>query len=54
MLIWSVQHVTLKVRGWIERSRQRRALSDLDDRQLRDIGLSREAAQAEARKPFWV
>lgn len=53
-LIWPVRRVTLKVRGWMERSRQRQALSELDDRQLQDIGLSREAAMAEARKPFWI
>jgi uncharacterized protein YjiS (DUF1127 family) len=43
--------------GWIwtcaERSAQRRALMDLDDDRLRDIGLSRSEARAEAEKPFW-
>lgn len=33
--------------------RQRRALSSLDAHLLRDIGLSEEAAQAEARRPAW-
>ncbi|MFZ1427689.1 MAG: DUF1127 domain-containing protein [Geminicoccaceae bacterium] len=36
-----------------ERRRQRRALADLDDRSLRDIGLSRHQAECEAAKPFW-
>jgi uncharacterized protein YjiS (DUF1127 family) len=36
-----------------ERRRQRRALADLDDRSLRDIGLSRHQAEREAAKPFW-
>jgi uncharacterized protein YjiS (DUF1127 family) len=36
-----------------ERSAQRRALLDLDDDRLRDIGLSRSEARAEAEKPFW-
>ena len=36
-----------------ERSAQRRALAELDDDRLRDIGLTREEAQAEAAKPFW-
>jgi uncharacterized protein YjiS (DUF1127 family) len=35
------------------RQRQRRALRELDDRMLRDIGLTRDQAQDEARKPFW-
>jgi len=33
--------------------RQRRALAALDDRLLDDVGLTREQAQAEARKGFW-
>ncbi|SEA52603.1 DUF1127 domain-containing protein [Rubrimonas cliftonensis] len=33
--------------------RQRRALAALDARLLADIGLSREDAEAEARRPFW-
>ena len=36
-----------------ERRCQRRALADLDDRSLRDIGLSRHQAEREAAKPFW-
>ena len=40
---------------WVtwDRQRQRRALVELDDRQLRDIGKTREEALQEARKPFW-
>ena len=38
---------------WYQRARQRRQLIDLDDRQLRDIGLSRGAARREANKAFW-
>ena len=38
---------------WCARSRQRRALADLDDRLLKDIGVSRSAAAREAAKPFW-
>jgi uncharacterized protein YjiS (DUF1127 family) len=36
-----------------DRWRQRQALLDLDDRLLRDIGITREQAKREARKPFW-
>jgi uncharacterized protein YjiS (DUF1127 family) len=35
------------------RSRQREALSRLDDHLLEDIGVTREQANAEAAKPFW-
>ena len=38
---------------WRERANQRRALLRLDERLLRDIGVSRAEAIAEARKPFW-
>ncbi len=38
---------------FIERERQRQALSKLDDRLLEDIGVSRLAAQHESQKPFW-
>ena len=39
---------------WLQRARQRRQLGQLEDWQLRDIGITREAAANEARKPFWV
>jgi uncharacterized protein YjiS (DUF1127 family) len=38
---------------WIERVRQRRALAALDDRMLRDIGVTRAEAARETEKPFW-
>ena len=41
----------LKLR--IEIRRQRRQLARLDDRALKDIGLSRAEAEAEARRSFW-
>lgn len=37
----------------VDRQRQRGALNELDDRLLRDIGVSREAARREAERPFW-
>ena len=40
--------------GCIERSRQRQALRHLDDHLLKDIGVSRRAADDEADKPFWL
>ena len=38
---------------WCERAKQRRALLELDERLLSDIGVTRAKAIAEARKPFW-
>ena len=44
-------------RRWLRaaatRWRERGLLEQLDDRMLRDIGISRSQALAEARKPFW-
>ena len=45
------------IQMWIERSRQRRALGELVERNddlLSDIGLLAEQAKREANKPFWV
>jgi uncharacterized protein YjiS (DUF1127 family) len=36
-----------------DRQEQRRALLELDDRMLADVGITREQAQAEGRRPFW-
>jgi uncharacterized protein YjiS (DUF1127 family) len=38
---------------WRHRARSRRHLQWLDERQLRDIGIDRQSAAEEARKPFW-
>ncbi len=38
---------------WSERARTRRHLMELDDRLLKDIGLTRADAMLEASKPFW-
>lgn len=37
----------------LEMYRQRRALARLDDHALQDIGITRQEAMAEARRPFW-
>ena len=39
--------------SWQYRYRYRRELADLDDHMLRDIGITRLDAQAEARRHFW-
>jgi uncharacterized protein YjiS (DUF1127 family) len=38
---------------WAERHRQRRALLELNDHMLKDIGISGADAWQEGRKPFW-
>ena len=38
---------------WRERARQRHALAELDDRMLKDIGLSQAEVSREIAKPFW-
>ena len=39
---------------WADRAEQRRDLSEVDGRLLRDIGKTREEARRESEKPFWV
>lgn len=39
---------------WSARARQRRALLELDDRSLDDIGITRAELEREAGKPFWL
>ena len=41
------------LRLWWQRSRERRQLALLTDRDLHDLALTRIDAQQEARKPFW-
>lgn len=42
-----------QIRQYRHYCRSRRHLLTLDDRLLEDIGISREQAQSEGRKPFW-
>lgn len=39
---------------WRQRARQRAALRALNERMLRDIGLSRADVHRECNKPFWM
>lgn len=39
---------------WEERARQRRQLSELDNRMLKDVGLTRADVSRELEKPFWM
>ena len=45
--LWSAFRIALR------RGRTRRRLVDLDAHELKDIGISRADAEAEANKPFW-
>ena len=45
--------VLATVREWSRRSRERAQLAMLDDRMLRDIGLSHADREFLANKPFW-
>jgi uncharacterized protein YjiS (DUF1127 family) len=38
---------------WVDTARSRQTLDDLDEHMLRDIGITRDEAQREARKSFW-
>ncbi|QID19206.1 DUF1127 domain-containing protein [Nitrogeniibacter mangrovi] len=41
------------LRLWRQRARSRAELRELDERLLRDIGISREMARFVGQKPFW-
>ena len=47
------RHVVATLREWHRRSRERAELAALDDRTLKDIGLTRADAEFLADKPFW-
>ncbi|MQX36158.1 DUF1127 domain-containing protein [Roseospira navarrensis] len=46
--------IVRQVAVWIERARTRAQLRALDDRMLRDIGLSVDSVRGETDKPFWI
>ena len=48
-----VRRVLLFLREWQRRARDRSQLAQLDDRMLRDIGLTRADAEFLSNKPFW-
>ena len=41
------------IAAWRDLRRQRDTLLDLDDHILRDVGLTRDMARREGRRPFW-
>ena len=46
-------HVVATLREWRRRIRGRAELAELDDRMLKDIGLTRTDAEFLSNKPFW-
>ena len=49
----SVVRIVEALLAWHDRARERRALMELSDPMLRDIGISRAQAQGEGARPFW-
>jgi uncharacterized protein YjiS (DUF1127 family) len=49
----ALRRVRATISSWVERARMRRRLLALDDRMLRDVGISRADVHGEAAKPFW-
>ena len=49
----AANHVIATLREWHRRSRERAQLAQLDDRMLKDIGLTRTDAEFLINKPFW-
>ncbi len=47
------RHIGETISSRLARSRQRKALAKLDDRLLRNIGITRTEARKEAARPFW-
>lgn len=52
-LFISLLRINNQLELWLERSRQRRQLLELDEHLLKDIGISRSEAEQEGAKPFW-
>ncbi len=48
-----IQNGVATALGWWDRARQRHHLLQLDDRLLKDVGLTRAGVEREAAKPFW-
>ncbi len=54
-LVWAdAKALMVHLVTWQNRVRERKHLASLDDRMLRDVGLSRVDVEREASKPFWT
>jgi uncharacterized protein YjiS (DUF1127 family) len=49
----AANHVVETLGEWRRRTRERAELAALDDRMLKDIGLTRTDAEFLSNKPFW-
>jgi uncharacterized protein YjiS (DUF1127 family) len=49
----AANHFFATLREWWRRNRERAQLAALDDRMLKDIGLTRADAEFLSNKPFW-
>jgi len=49
----AVRKLVATIFTWTERARMRRRLLSLDDRMLRDLGITRAEVHTETAKPFW-
>lgn len=54
LIVLELAHAMAQLRVWKQRVQARRQLAEMDERLLRDIGLSAEQALREAGKPFWM
>jgi uncharacterized protein YjiS (DUF1127 family) len=50
----TISQQTKRITTWLNHVTRRRELTNLSDRILQDIGLSRCYTSAEACKPFWM
>ncbi len=48
-----LKRAMVTIKFWMQRSRSRRSLSELDQRLLDDIGMTQFQAAKEAKKAFW-
>ena len=53
LLLQAIQATYATLVLWNDRQMQRNHLNELDERLLRDMGLSRRDVRQEALKPFW-
>lgn len=53
LLVAEVKRAMMQIKRWDQRARSRRQLAQMDERLLRDIGLTQRQARHEAAKAFW-